>query len=442
MKRIALFLAVVLLVALLSGCDLLAKLLKSAGEDVDKPNTGKPTQTDNKGVLKYTYEYIKAEYSDGKLVLRFNSKEAPSYIFDDSGVSPKDPLEISGFDDVYKDMMIGTIGQDLNPIVFMLTKAGKVEYYEIHKGITTGSFEKGGEIPPDEIGETESLEEGLAEDNGGGYITVFAIDKDEFRHDLSPYFDIRNRGLREISIFTRDVDNITDPSGTLTSRYELTLWSDNSMMFTEKVLTLGNYMYYLGSFDVVEGDFESEVLCEYNVKGTYPGSGQKPQEYKGSFRIKAESDGSYSITAVSGILLCEESLGTPAKFIDRSDICLFAGEWKMEEEFEGIVWVYAITITEDWEIVYGLGPVLSEWVDVFEGTLTPISQSGTGAECAFEMTEMFEDDKNAEGVLNLMYIDGNPERLELIVNSGYRLTPDEYGEAAEFNPYPHYEYEE
>lgn len=454
MKRIALFLAVVLMVAALSGCDLLSKLAKSPDKKSDFIKTEKPNKTENEIVLKYTYEYVKAEFSNGKLTLMFNSKETPSYFFDDCGLPNKEPLEISGFDGNYTYIMIGTIGQDINPIVFLITEEGNVEYYDIPGGIETGSYVKSGDIPLDEVNGIESLEEAQGEEDGGGYITVFAIDGNKNRYDLSKYVDfdidvefhpdtdppVVKLEFPEISIFTRDVDNITDPSGTLTSRYELTLWSDNTMMLTEKVLTLGNYMYYLGSFEAVEGNFETGVLCEYKVKGTYPGSSEETKEYEGSFSIKAESDGSYTITAISGVLICDQPLGTPAKFENRSDVCLFAGEWRTKITSDGIVYVYALTITEDWEIIHGFGPERSEWMGVYEGSLTPIKQTGNGSECSFETKDMFDDNADKlTGVIKLRLINGNPERLELIVNSGYQMTPVDYGVATEFNPPPHYE---
>ena len=85
----------------------------------------------------------------------------------------------------YQDIFVGASGQDFCPYVFLLTTDGTVEYIDIFGGLWHGCLCSGG--PLYGFRDIVGFESGVYEDGfGGGYETVYAVDKNGRKYVICP----------------------------------------------------------------------------------------------------------------------------------------------------------------------------------------------------------------------------------------------------------------
>ena len=100
------------------------------------------------------------------------------------GFSYDTEYPIAGCYGDYQDIFVGVCGQELYPYAFLLTKGNTVEYADIFGGLGGKSLCCGG--PLYGLRDIVRFESGIcADEHGGGYETVYAVDKSGAKYDLA-----------------------------------------------------------------------------------------------------------------------------------------------------------------------------------------------------------------------------------------------------------------
>ena len=137
--------------------------------------------------LTVTESFITAELRDGKLSLTFTQNEDSELVFG----AIKNPPEygktypVDGICDDYQQMMIGYLGNNINPYLFLLTLDGRVEVVDITSGMQYGYYCSAGPLPKTVKKTGHGM--GTVSEGGGAYQTVYALNSKGKKKDLASY---------------------------------------------------------------------------------------------------------------------------------------------------------------------------------------------------------------------------------------------------------------
>ena len=204
--------------------------------------------------------FVAAALSDGELSVSFEETAdsawyAENFSFDYVTIYP-----VEGLYSDYTDVFVGSVGQGYFPYVFLLTKAGTVEYVNLLEGLTAGFLCDGG--PLGGVSDIVSFESGTVEEDYGTYQTVFAIDKNGERHDLSgPVSDADYTVPAELfGAWTAEVTHDTAEQGSYVSSYVLTLTDGGGITVQDINAEIGIYFEYSGQINYLGTNGEGMVF--------------------------------------------------------------------------------------------------------------------------------------------------------------------------------------
>ena len=135
--------------------------------------------------LTVTESFITAELRDGKLSLTFTQNEDSELVFG----AIKNPPEygktypVDGICDDYQQMMIGYLGNNINPYLFLLTLDGRVEVVDITSGMQYGYYCSAGPLP--KTVKKTGLGMGTVSEGGGGLPNRLRAEQQRQKKDLA-----------------------------------------------------------------------------------------------------------------------------------------------------------------------------------------------------------------------------------------------------------------
>jgi len=232
--------------------------------------------------LTVTKSFITAKLRNGKLSLTFSKNEDAALVFGTMKKPPKygKAYPVEGICDDYKKMLIGYLGNNINPYLFLLTLDGRVEVVDIINGVQYGYYCSTGPLPM--TVKKTGLVTGTVSEGGGAYRTVYAVNSKGKKKDLaSSVFAMQNAVL--LSMTGRDwhtkVTHKTE-GGSYTGDYWVEFFDDHSLCiqnaFAEGELTTT----YNGSYDVL-GMTEDGLVLIWNAKE----KGKKKTRYRGVWAV-------------------------------------------------------------------------------------------------------------------------------------------------------------
>lgn len=232
--------------------------------------------------LTVTKSFITAKLRNGKLSLTFSKNEDAALVFGTMKKPPKygKAYPVEGICDDYKKMLIGYLGNNINPYLFLLTLDGRVEVVDIINGMQYGYYCSTGPLPM--TVKKTGLVTGTVSEGGGAYRTVYAVNSKGKKKDLaSSVFAMQNAVL--LSMTGRDwhtkVTHKTE-GGSYTGDYWVEFFDDHSLCiqnaFAEGELTTT----YNGSYDVL-GMTEEGLVLTWNAKE----KGKKKTRYRGVWAV-------------------------------------------------------------------------------------------------------------------------------------------------------------
>ena len=160
---------------------------------------------------------------------------------------------------------MGVCGQELYPYAFLLTKGNTVEYADIFGGLGCGALSCGG--PLYGLRDIVRFESGIcADEHGGGYETVYAVDKSGAKYDLAqrivPMSSTMSTGVT--GDWYADVHHGGEGSG-YTDRYALSIQSDGFTDIQNTVEGLDDPITYSGSGPYL-GTTEQGMLYRFQLR--------------------------------------------------------------------------------------------------------------------------------------------------------------------------------
>ena len=204
--------------------------------------------------------FVRAALSGGTLAVSFEETAdaawyAENFRFDYDSIYP-----VAGLYSDYTDVFVGSVGQGYFPYVFLLTAEGTVEYVNLLEGLTAGFLCDGG--PLGGVKDIVSFEAGEVEEEYGTYQTVFAIDKNGERHDLSgPVSDADYTVPPEFfGEWTATVTHDTAEQGSYDSTYILTLTDGGGLTVQDINAEVGLYYEYTGQINYLGTNGEGMVF--------------------------------------------------------------------------------------------------------------------------------------------------------------------------------------
>ena len=261
-----------------------------------------------------TESFITAELRDGKLSLTFTQNEDSELVFG----AIKNPPEygktypVDGICEDYQQMLIGYLGNNINPYLFLLTLDGRVEVVDITSGMQYGYYCSAGPLP--KTVKKTGLGMGTVSEGGGAYQTVYALNSKGKKKDLaSSVFAMQNAVL--LSMTGRDwhtkVTHKTE-GGSYTDDYWMKFSDDHSLCIQNAFAEGGLTTTYNGSYDIL-GMTEDGLVLIWNAKE----KGKKKTRYRGVWAVtqlpgltvtyKAGTD--FFDTGEGGQTLFEDSFG-------------------------------------------------------------------------------------------------------------------------------------
>ena len=139
---------------------------------------------------------VRAMLENNTVTLLFDEEAVVGYFGDywsAFGLKYNSPYIATGFNGSYTDVFIADIGQEVYPYVVLLTEKGMVEYLDVWDGIENGChFANNGEIQG--LKDIIYFREGAVpyEETGdgsvGGYMTIYAVDRDEREYDITNFW--------------------------------------------------------------------------------------------------------------------------------------------------------------------------------------------------------------------------------------------------------------
>ena len=232
--------------------------------------------------LTVTESFITAELRDGKLSLTFTQNEDSELVFG----AIKNPPEygktypVDGICDDYQQMLIGYLGNNINPYLFLLTLDGRVEVVNITSGMQYGYYCSTGPLP--KTVKKTGLGMGTVSEGGGAYQTVYALNSKGKKKDLaSSVFAMQNAVL--LSMTGRDwhtkVTHKTE-GGSYTDDYWVEFFDDHSLCIQNAFAEGGLTTTYNGSYDIL-GMTEDGLVLIWNAKE----KGKKKTRYRGVWAV-------------------------------------------------------------------------------------------------------------------------------------------------------------
>ena len=198
--------------------------------------------------------------TDGTLNVSFEQTAdsawyAENFRFDYETVYP-----VAGLYSDYTDVFIGSVGQGYFPYVFLLTSEGAVEYVNLLEGLTAGFLCCGG--PLGGVGDIVSFESGEVEEDYGTYQTVFAVDQNGRKYDLSgPVSDADYTVPAEfLGEWSANVTHDTAEQGSYESTYILTLTDGGGITVQDINAEVGLYFEYTGQLNYLGTNGEGMVF--------------------------------------------------------------------------------------------------------------------------------------------------------------------------------------
>ena len=244
--------------------------------------------------------------TDGTLNVSFEQTAdsawyAENFRFDYETVYP-----VAGLYSDYTDVFVGSVGQGYFPYIFLLTKDGTVEYVNLLEGLTAGFLCCGG--PLGGVGDIVSFESGEVEEDYGTYQTVFAVDKNGEKHDLSgPVSDADYTVPSEfLGEWTATVTHDTAEQGSYDSDYILTLSDGGGVTVQDINAEVGLYFEYTGQLNYLGTNGEGMVF------GYHLNERTGTVRY-GAFTLLRGSDG-LRVKAVTGEDLFDAPNGRATEF--------------------------------------------------------------------------------------------------------------------------------
>lgn len=244
--------------------------------------------------------------TDGTLNVSFEQTAdsawyAENFRFDYETVYP-----VAGLYSDYTDVFVGSVGQGYFPYIFLLTSEGAVEYVNLLEGMTAGFLCCGG--PLGGVGDIVSFESGEVEEDYGTYQTVFAVDKNGRKYDLSgPVSDADYTVPSEfLGEWTATVTHDTAEQGSYDSDYILTLSDGGGVTVQDINAEVGLYFEYTGQLNYLGTNGEGMVF------GYHLNERTGTVRY-GAFTLLRSSDG-LRVKAVTGEDLFDAPNGRATEF--------------------------------------------------------------------------------------------------------------------------------
>lgn len=168
-----------------------------AHADADRINTILPVSVKAEAPEPLTANlssYLTATLQKGALSLRLTRDDEVEAVLLENGCTGEVPygaeLEVQGLYDDYTGVFCGVIGEMMQPYVFLLTDAGRVECVDVISGLRGGYFCASGPL----IGVEDAVSFTAGTDKYG-YETVYAVCGDGSPVDLAPYISALRNAL-------------------------------------------------------------------------------------------------------------------------------------------------------------------------------------------------------------------------------------------------------
>jgi len=204
--------------------------------------------------------FVRAALSGGNLTVSFEKTAdsawyAENFRFDYETIYP-----VEGLYSDYTDVFVGSVGQGYFPYIFLLTSGGAVEYVNLLEGLTAGFLCDGG--PLGGVKNIVSFESGVVEEDYGSYQTVFAIDENGERHDLSGAVSDADYTIPPefLGEWTATVTHDTAEQGSYDSDYILTLTDGGGLTVQDINSEVGLYFEYSGQLNYLGTNGEGMVF--------------------------------------------------------------------------------------------------------------------------------------------------------------------------------------
>lgn len=213
---------------------------------------------------------------------------------------PAGEYEIEGLSGKCRGLFIGDIGQDINPIVCLAMENGGVEVFSVFSATQNGDFRSSGLL--DGFENIEAFQDSTmvemfdGEIVGGGYVTVFAFDKNGEAKEI----ELCPSGGAEISSLSTGEDGRA-------TEHKLLLEPDWKIRHTTNPYEGDPIEEYRGRIRQLKADYDNYVFeysYEFTEHLTIGGDGIANEEktgLKGSFRMVTGNNG-YVVTPLSGTL--------------------------------------------------------------------------------------------------------------------------------------------
>ena len=204
--------------------------------------------------------FVKARLSGGSLTVSFEKTADSAWYAENFRFDYGTAYPVAGLYSDYTDVFVGSVGQGYFPYVFLLTKEGAVEYVNLLEGLTAGFLCDGG--PLGGVGDIVSFESGEVEEDYGTYQTVFAVDQNGRKHDLSgPVSDADYTVPSEfLGEWTAIVTHDTAEQGSYDSDYILTLSDGGGLTVQDINSEVGLYFEYTGQLNYLGTNGEGMVF--------------------------------------------------------------------------------------------------------------------------------------------------------------------------------------
>lgn len=226
------------------------------------------------------------------------------------GFSYDTEYPIAGCYGDYQDIFVGVCGQELYPYAFLLTKGNTVEYADIFGGLGCGALSCGG--PLYGLRDIVRFESGIcADEHGGGYETVYAVDKSGAKYDLAqrivPMSSTMSTGVT--GDWYADVHHGGEGSG-YTDRYALSIQSDGFTDIQNTVEGLDDPITYSG-YGTYLGTTEQGMLYRFQLR-----CGDRSCDATFAFALDFSDswDGTLIVTTVAGVDLFDAGEGGSTVF--------------------------------------------------------------------------------------------------------------------------------
>ena len=204
--------------------------------------------------------FVRAALSGGDLTVSFEKTADSAWYAENFRFDYETLYPVEGLYSDYTDVFVGSVGQGYFPYIFLLTSEGAVEYVNLLEGLTAGFLCDGG--PLGGVKNIVSFESGVVEEDYGSYQTVFAIDENGERHDLSGAVSDADYTIPPefLGEWTATVTHDTAEQGSYDSDYILTLTDGGGLTVQDINSEVGLYFEYSGQLNYLGTNGEGMVF--------------------------------------------------------------------------------------------------------------------------------------------------------------------------------------